>query len=191
MNKTARAIFFALLALVVLAGVFYFITDRVARSMYPLSYAEMVTHYAEEYGVKPALAYAVIKVESDFKADAVSPRGALGLMQLTPDTYRWAVWRQKGSAGEVSDEDLFDPDINIRYGIYVLSLHLSEFGDTDTALCAYNAGRGAVNAWLSDERYSSDGLTVTNIPYPETKNYVKKVNNAKRAYEKLYFQKEN
>lgn len=191
MNKITRALFFSVLAFVVFAGVFYLVTDRVARSMYPLSYEDLVTRYAEEYGVSPALVCAVIKVESNFKADAVSPRGALGLMQLTPDTYRWAVWRQKGSDAGVSDEDLFNPDINIRYGVYVLSLHLSEFGDADTALCAYNAGRGAVNTWLSDERYSSDGLTVTNIPYPETKSYVKKVNNARKAYEKLYFQKEN
>lgn len=191
MNKITRALFLAVLALVVLAGVFYIVTDLIAKGMYPLSYTEAVTRYAEEYGVAPALVYAVIKAESGFKADAVSSRGALGLMQLTPDTYRWAVYRQGGSSGEVSDDDLFDPDVNLRYGIYVLSLHLLEFGDTDTALCAYNAGRGAVNDWLSDERYSADGLTVTSIPYPETRQYVKRVNQAKRAYEKLYFQKEN
>jgi len=191
MSKITRALFIAALALVVFAGIFHIVADRAARGMYPLAYADTVTRYADEYGVAPALAYAVIKVESGFRADAVSPRGAMGLMQLTPDTYRWAVWRQKGPVDEVSDNDLLDPEINIRYGIYVLSLHLAEYGDTDTALCAYNAGAGAVNSWLSDERYSADGLTVTSIPYPETKNYVKKVRSAIRAYEKLYFQKEN
>lgn len=191
MNKITRVLLLLTLALLLFAGVLYYVTDRIAKRLYPLSYTQTVERYAKQYGVDKALVFAVINVESGFRADAVSPRGAIGLMQLTPETYRWAVMRRGGAVKGLSDEDLYEPDINIRYGVYVLSLHISEFADTDTALCAYNAGRSAVNGWLSDERYSADGLTVTNIPYAETREYVKKVNRAKKAYDKLYFQKEN
>lgn len=190
MSKLTRILLVFLVVIMGFAGIFYFITDRLARHIYPLEYSDIVEHYAEKYHVEKALVYAVINVESGFRKDALSQRGAMGLMQLTPKTYEWALMRD-GQKPTKNHDELYNPDINIHYGVYVLSLHLEEFSDIDTALCAYNAGRGAVKNWLSDERYCTDGLTVTNIPYNETKNYVKKVKNALNAYNKLYFKKEN
>ena len=99
-------------------------------------------------------------------------------------------WSQ-GGMQSLTKEDLetgilYDPETNIRYGTYYLSLLYSEFQVWDTVYAAYNAGRGKVNEWLSDERYDNHGR-LKNIPYKETAEYVEKVKNRSATYEKLYY----
>ena len=81
---------------------------------------------------------------------------------------------------------LFDPETSIKYGTYFISLLLDEFGETNTALAAYHAGRGRINEWLENPEISPDGKTLSDIPVPETAHYVKKVNKAYNVYNKIY-----
>lgn len=158
------------------------IRDKLIRESYPQSYSELVTRYAEEYSLPEELIYAVIRTESAFKPEAVSPAGAQGLMQIMPDTKEWIEFRLKIE----SETDIFDPETNIKYGTYLLSYMLNQFGNEECALAAYNAGGNKVKNWLSDTRYSDDGVTLKDIPYSETARYVKKVADSKAMYVKLY-----
>ncbi|MBE6685715.1 MAG: lytic transglycosylase domain-containing protein [Ruminococcaceae bacterium] len=153
------------------------------KTIYPLEYEEYVYKYSEEFSVPASIIFAVIKTESDFDTDAVSPANACGLMQLTKPTYedcqRWL--------GEIKpDEDIFDVDTNIKYGTYYLSrLYNNLYKDWDLVYAAYNAGPGNVSAWLEDPDISSDGK-LTDIPFEETEGYVRKVNKAREKYIELY-----
>ena len=158
---------------------------RYMRSAYPVEYEEYVEAYAAEYGLPPSLLYAVIRTESDFNPEAVSSAGAVGLMQLTEDTFSWAQYRC-GVEEELPQEQRFAPETSIHYGSCVLALLEEMYGVRETALAAYNAGMGNVNRWLTDEAYSDDGRTLKEIPYPETRHYVEKVLKAQEIYQRLY-----
>ena len=106
-------------------------------------------------------------------------------MQLTADTLDWAVSKSPG-AEPVGGEDLCRPEVNIRYGVYVLKLLGEQFKEPDTVLAAYNAGMGNVRRWLKDPAYSQDGETLTAIPFEETRNYVQRVRDAQAMYRELY-----
>ncbi len=149
-----------------------------------IDYQKLVNRYALEYELEPELVFAVIKTESNFQADARSSQNAYGLMQITESTLNWAMFREdQDSAYTV--EDLYDPQTNIKYGCLILSLLLKEFKDTDTALAAYNAGRGNAIKWLKDSRYSEDGIHIKDTPYQETDEYIKKVNKYYRQYKEM------
>ena len=149
-----------------------------------IDYQKLVNQYAKEYELEPELIFAVIKTESNFKADAKSSQNAYGLMQITESTLNWAMFREDQNA-EYTVEDLYDPETNIKYGCLILSLLLQEFKDTDTALAAYNAGRGNTIKWLKDRRYSEDGIHIKDTPYQETDEYIKKVNKYHQQYKEM------
>lgn len=150
--------------------------------LYPLKYERFVEAYAAEYGLEEALVYGVIKTESDFDPHATSSAGAVGLMQLMPSTYEYLCTL----SGEGCDEaKLLDPETNIRYGCMQLNRMQNRFGEGEAMLAAYNAGEGTVAGWLSDPAYAKDGK-LTSIPYPETAEYVKRVQEAKNMYQTLY-----
>ncbi len=149
-----------------------------------LDYKNQVHRYAEQYGLDPALVFAVIKTESNFDPQAQSHRDAYGLMQITESTLEWAMLRE-GKGASYSIEDLYDPEINIRYGCLILSIFTEEFQDQDTVLAAYNAGRGNVLKWLKDSRFSEDGIHIKNTPYQETNDYIKKVNKYHQQYKEM------
>lgn len=135
-------------------------------------YTDLILGAANEFSVPYPLIYAVIRAESDFRADAVSPVGATGLMQLMPETYRFV-----GSElleEPVNPAGITDPAVNIRYGTAYLSYLLSRFPVTETAIAAYNAGEARVAEWLSDESLAEGGVLL-HIPFQETENYVAKV----------------
>lgn len=149
-----------------------------------IDYEETVNLYAEEYGLEPEFVFAVIKTESNFDPNAKSGKDAYGLMQITESTLEWAMLREnRGAAHNVAD--LYDPEINIKYGCLILSLLISEFEDTDTVLAAYNAGRGNTLKWLKDSRYSEDGVHIATTPYKETNEYIKKVNKYCEKYRQM------
>ena len=181
MNKTFRLLLTLLLLLLLLGGTVY----AGLRLLYPRNYEAEVSALSAEFDVDQSLIYAVISCESGFDPDACSDAGALGLMQLTPETFEWV---QKTVDGDVSYDEsaLLDPAINLRYGVALLSLHLTEFEATETALAAYHAGRGCVNGWLADADLSPDGQTLTTIPYADTASYVKKVMQTEKIYRILY-----
>ncbi|MBQ0098258.1 MAG: lytic transglycosylase domain-containing protein [Oscillospiraceae bacterium] len=168
--------------------VFDGLKDRVSAFFYPQKYSEFVEKYAEEYGVEESLVYAVIRTESGFHEDAESSVGAKGLMQLMPETFSWL--QEKLGDEPMNEDALLNPEINIKYGTFYLSLLLSAYNDNPkTAVAAYNAGTTVVDKWLSDTTYSDDGLTLKDIPYEETKRHVARVMQAKSVYEKLYYGK--
>lgn len=180
-----KTIVFTILLLVCLLVVGYFASIEFKKYRYPKRYEEFVTKYAEEYNVPKELVFAVIFAESSFDEDAKSPAGAIGLMQLMPDTYDWL--------SRIIDEsyvegDIYKPENNIKYGVAYLSYLYNKFGNWDTAVAGYNAGHGRVAQWLSDTRYTDDGILLKEIPYEETANYVLKVNRVKEIYRELYFE---
>lgn len=162
--------------------------DKLKEVAYPRGYSEYVDAAAAKYQIDPALIYAVIRTESVFDADAGSGAGACGLMQIMPETFEH-YQMMRGEEGAYSSEALFDPAINIDYGCYILREHLDTFENEECAVAAYNAGAGSVETWLSDPNISSDGKTliVDNIPYDETRDYVKKVEETKQVYHELYY----
>lgn len=150
----------------------------------PLRYQETVQRYAAAYALEESLVYAVIRCESNFDADAVSPAGAIGLMQVTQETGQWAA-NQLGMDAETLD--LTDAETNIRIGCWYLSWLEEKFeGETATVLAGYNAGHGNVARWLADAEMSKDGITLDEIPYAETKRYVKRVETAQMLYRLFY-----
>ena len=160
-----------------------YIGDLITKNFHPVKYSEFVTKYSAQYNVPEPIIYSVIKTESSFRTDAKSHKGAIGLMQITPVTFDWLCTK----TGEDSNPGLlYDPETNIRYGTYYLSLLYSEFQVWDTVYAAYNAGRGKVNEWLSQDEYNNHGR-LKNIPYPETSEYVKKVKKTAQTYERLYY----
>ena len=156
-------------------------------AMYPKKYQDLVEKYAAQYGLDENFVYAVIKTESGFQPDACSENNARGLMQITEDTFHW-IGTKLGSdvSGQYTHDDMFQPEVNIMYGTFLLSYLEQEFGDDQVVLSAYHAGRGAANQWLADKNYSSDGKTLDVIPYSDTSYYVSKVMKNYQRYNQIY-----
>ncbi|MBM3676296.1 MAG: lytic transglycosylase domain-containing protein [Actinobacteria bacterium] len=149
--------------------------EFVDRIRYPLRYEAIVRAHAGNYGLDPELLAAVIYAESRFDPEAESAAGAIGLMQLLPDTARGIATRTGGKGFVV--RDLFDPEINVRYGSWYLRSLLQKYDDERLALAAYHAGQGNVDAWLGR------GI---GVQFPETRAYVDTVLRAERVYRDTY-----
>ena len=146
---------------------------------YPLKYVETVKKYAEAYDVEPALAQAVMREESKFNERALSRSGAVGLMQIMPETGDW-IAEQLGE----DEGDLYEVERNIRYGVWYLSELTAEFGGNRVlALSAYNAGRGTVWDWIDEYGWHRDFNDIDAIPYSETRSYVKRVLRSREKYQ--------
>jgi soluble lytic murein transglycosylase len=145
------------------------------RIRYPLRYEAIVTAHARNYDLDPALIAAVIYTESRFRADARSSAGALGLMQLLPETGEAIALRTGGRRFVVAD--LLEPEINVRYGSWYLRELTRKYGSTRIALAAYHAGQGNVDRWR--ER----GVE---IQFPETRAYVDDVLRLVPVYRRAY-----
>ena len=153
---------------------------------HPVKYEEIVEKYASQYNVPEYIVYAVINTESKFDPNSKSSDGALGLMQMTPDTFKYI------ASDEHLDEDtefesLTDPETSIRFGAYYLRYLFNEFKNWSAAYAAYDAGEAQVREWLSDPTYSKDGETLKKIPLAETKKYVSKTESAADYYKDKYY----
>lgn len=170
---------FILVILVLSATYMYFIIN------YPLSYQVSIKKYSEKFNVDPYIIAAIINVESKYDKNAISNKDARGLMQIAPITGQWA--SEELRIEDFNIEDLFEPELNIMIGTWYLNTLNQEFDNNlQLVLAAYNAGSGNVVKWLKSEKYSEDGRSLKDIPYPETKEYVKKVENNIRIYKILY-----
>jgi soluble lytic murein transglycosylase len=145
------------------------------RFWYPLRYGEIVRGHARNYHLDPALLAAVIYQESKFKANARSDRGAVGLMQLLPETAKGIATRTGGSKFRVSD--LYNPEINVRYGAWYLRHLIDKYGSERTALAAYNAGQANVDSWRAR------GI---GVQFGETRHFVDRVEELKDIYRHAY-----
>lgn len=141
--------------------------------LFPIKFEKEIAAACEQYDVPQAVVFSVINVESKFNKNAVSTKGAMGLMQVMPTT-----------AKGLTDQpfDLLNPTENIQLGTKYLSQLISRFKNLQTAVAAYNAGPTVVKSWLSNEEYSEDGVTLKKIPYKETRGYVKKFNRNLKYY---------
>jgi soluble lytic murein transglycosylase len=160
--------------------------DFERKYLYPKQYEPIVTKYAEEYNLDADIIYAIINTESGFDPNAQSEVGARGLMQIMEDAFDWVKTRMPEDDGATYG-DMFDPELNVKYGAYLFYLLYEEYGDYSTALAAYHSGRGNVNDWLSDRKNSGNGETLDrNIPSRATAHYVDKVMTSFENYEKIY-----
>ena len=145
--------------------------------LYPKKYEKEVLIYSKEFHISPSLVFSVIKAESGFNPNAISPAGAVGLMQIMPKTASWLMG---------FDANLLDPNENIKIGCKYLAYLKEEFLDEATILTAYNAGPNKTKVWLEDERYGTASRTMRKTPYKETNDYVHKVLKYKKVYNFLY-----
>lgn len=177
LKKAVSAIL--IICIVIFAGV------AVLKRLYPLSYYDIVSRNAEIYGIDPLFAMSVIHAESRFYADATSLKDAKGLMQMRGDTAIWCA--EHAGLENFTLDKLYEPETNIMLGTWYLDYLSEEFGGSRTlCLAAYNAGMGNVKKWLENPKYSDDGVTLKEIPYPETERYIKKVLNNYAIYKMLY-----
>ncbi len=184
MTRTKRIfIVFLIIFLAITLGIAtHFLWNLIDQKSHPKTYEEIVKTYSEEYDVPEDLIFSVIKVESGFDPYARSSAGAVGLMQMMPSTFEWLTGEEHLNEN-LSALRLTDPEVSIRYGTYYLRYLYLKFENWDTVLAAYNGGEGNVAKWLDDPEYSDGQGNLTYIPFEETSNYVKKVNDAMAKYE--------
>ncbi|HHW15045.1 MAG TPA: lytic transglycosylase domain-containing protein [Firmicutes bacterium] len=157
----------------------------VLRLFFPIHYASFIAEAARTYRLDPHLLGALIRVESSFNPYARSVKGAVGLMQLMPGTADW-IAAQRGLP-PLEPTELVTPEVNIDYGSWYLRTLLTEFKeDPVLALAAYNSGRGTVRSWLAQRKWSGRLDEVEEIPFPETRAYVRRVLATWNWYERLY-----
>lgn len=144
----------------------------------PLRHEDVIRQQADEKDVDAALIAAVIYSESKFR-DQTSSAGARGLMQITPEAAETIAKNSEATTFEL--RDLGDPEINIRYGTFLLAELLDRYdGDEAAALAGYNAGPGNADEW------GGSSLTIEEIPFPETRAYVEEVLEKRDEYRREY-----
>ena len=186
--SSRRMWIYVLLLLVVLtfAGWRLWRSDAVQmRFVYMWPYQNEIVTYARRNNMDPFLVAAVIKNESEFKPGAVSPVGAIGMMQIMPETGEW-IAGQMGMK-DYSIHSLYNPGINIRMGCWYLSELKYEFKDNLLLmLMAYNAGRGNTHGWMAATGWDYTFGEMKDIPYTESRNYVASVLHDRDEYYRLY-----
>lgn len=158
------------------------------RFVYMWDYQQDIVNYSEKNNIDPFLVAAIIKNESNFDHKAVSNVGAVGLMQIMPETGQW-IANQMGLKN-YEDGDLYKVQTNIRMGCWYVSELDSEFHHNLTLLMmAYNAGRGQTKAWMKENNWDYNFNDPRAIPYKETREYVIKVLHDRDRYYQLYREK--
>ncbi|HBV95895.1 MAG: lytic transglycosylase [Peptococcaceae bacterium BICA1-7] len=177
--KVTRLLIVALLILLFLNA------DNIGRMVFPVPYRQIIFSQAAGTGLDPYLLAAMVKTESNFNPGAVSIKGARGLMQVMPETGRW-VAGQKG-VNNYSHDLLFIPEKNIQIGAYYVGHLLENYkGNTVMMLGAYNAGTGNVKKWVEQGQWNGEKSRVDRIPYPETRQFIRKVLFYQQVYSYLY-----
>ncbi len=161
---------FVILAVSLSAFVYYF----------PQKHRDLIKLYSTQNNLNPSLVASIINAESRYNSNAKSSAGALGLMQIMPETAFWVA--ENNNILLNNEEELFEPQKNIEIGCCYLKILLTEFSNIKTVLCAYNAGPSYARLWLKNTQYCSDGKEINNPPFTETSNYVDKV----LFYQKFY-----
>ncbi len=156
----------------------------VSEQIYPIHYREEIARVAERYDLDPYLVAAVAQTESGYDPEAVSPAGAVGLMQLMPDTAVWVTGLESWQ-GE-SDPILTDAADSLELGACYLRYLVAKFDDsTRPALAAYNAGQGTVSQWV-EAAGGTDSFDLSDIVFPETQEFVQRVEHYWELYARIY-----
>lgn len=183
---------YALAAILALVGIFAgykaWCSDAVQmRFVYMWDYQQDIITYSKKNNIDPFLVAAIIKNESNFDHKAVSDAGAVGLMQIMPETGRW-IAEQMGLA-DYTDEQLYTTRTNIRMGCWYISELEHEFkGNLTLLMIAYNAGRGQTKDWMEQQGWDYNFGDIKSIPYADTREYVTKVLHDRDEYYRLYRQ---
>jgi soluble lytic murein transglycosylase len=157
----------------------------IGQAYFILDYEPQIIAYSKNNNLNPALVSAIVFVESRFNARAKSHKGALGLMQIMPTTGKWVAEQLQWD--KFSDRDLLNPQKNLEVGIWYLAYLKQYFKENESlALASYNAGHGNVSQWLSNQVWDGDVVKLEKIPFPETKNYIFRINFVKKVYAYLY-----
>ena len=157
--------------------------------LYPVVYTDIVNRISADYNIDPLVILSVMREESRFNRKAISRSGALGLMQLMPFTEQRMAKSLGYETESLSDDEIMRHDLNITLGSYYLGQLISEFGSVPMAVAAYNAGESAVRRWLEANQYNEVDEFIEDIPYKETRLYVKKVLRSYFKYLDIYGQK--
>jgi len=194
-RKGVRRVFLLLLALVIVAAaaaVIWVTLPRwypgwmpaeVGKAAFPLDHTAAIREAAARRDLDPALVAAVIYTESGFETHVQSSSGAIGLMQIMPTTAAEIARKTDGYTFEQAD--LKTARLNILYGCYLLRVLLDRYdGALIESLAAYNAGPGRVDAWIAER--GGGALRIADIPFAETRAYVKKVLHHQRVYRDVY-----
>ncbi|HET8757619.1 MAG TPA: lytic transglycosylase domain-containing protein [Solirubrobacteraceae bacterium] len=184
-RRLGVALLIAALAAIALISLKPWADKAVQEFTLPLRHEDIIRQQAADKSLDPALIAGVIYVESRFR-DQTSHAGAKGLMQLMPATADYIAHKSGGT--EFVQGDLATPQINIAYGSWYLRYLLDRYnGNTALALAAYNAGEGKVDGWWQDAADRGENFSVADhIPFPETREYVGKVLEARRKYRREY-----
>lgn len=182
----------ALVGIVLLLGTVAFLAlqgPRVVQRAYrPLEHEERIASVAESHDLDPYLVAALVNVESGFEETRVSPRGAVGLMQVMPSTAE-EVRDRSEMPSRVTTETLKDPEVNLEYGATYLSRLVERYeGHVPSALAAYNAGPSNADKWRdsASEESSAGAALLESIDYPETRRYIRDVLKQREDYRRLY-----
>lgn len=180
--RNLKIIIVALCILMILFSLFCF-RKPILKKIYRIEYYDYIEKYSKKYDVDEFLILAIIKAESNFNSNAVSKKGAKGLMQLMDST---AEDIAKDLKIDLNDNKILKPEINIELGTKYISDLIKKYNNIGLALAAYNAGSGNVDSWVSNGVLKHDGTNVENIPYIETNNYVRKILRDYEIYQWLY-----
>lgn len=167
-----------LIVVLILASAPFFL-----RGAFPMYYEDLISEVADIHDLDPMLLAAVIQVESGFRSEAVSQKGAVGLMQIMPDT---AAWLGEQTSQSISAENLFDPSVNVALGAHYLKYLFDRFPTEYAALAAYNAGPTNARRWLEEGIWDGSYERTGQIPFVETRSYVRKVVIMRNLYSLLY-----
>lgn len=182
--KIIAVVAILVIVVIIIAKVFN-IEQIILQNIYPKKYEEYVEKYAEGNNIDPLLIFSIIKAESNFKENAESSSGAVGLMQLMEETAKEIA--ESMDEPILEKEDLKEAETNIKIGIKYYSILQKNYdGNMLLALTAYNAGIGNVNTWIKNGIIKSDGSDIENIPYKETNMYVRKIIRNYKMYNKIY-----
>ncbi|MCC2685879.1 MAG: lytic transglycosylase [Paenibacillaceae bacterium] len=175
---------FALLLIAFLA-ILFFQSHLWGKWLYPIRYQQEISFHANQFGVDPLLIASIIRVESNFKPDRVSNKGAVGLMQIMPDTAEWMF--QRDPFRHMTQEHLVIPADNIQMGTWYVQWLLEQFkGNVNAMLAAYNAGPGNAGKWLENGDWDGTLSDANRIPFGETRHFVTKVNYYYSKYAQFY-----
>ncbi|MCZ8511919.1 lytic transglycosylase domain-containing protein [Paenibacillus filicis] len=168
--------------------IFLFLSSSaVGRFMYPIRYDKEIRQMADKYQLDPFLIAAIIRVESNYKLQTVSKKGAYGLMQLMPDTSDWII--DKARFSDKYRDQLHDPSVSIELGAWYLDWMQKQFnGNMIAVIAGYNAGHGKVSRWLQEREWDGTLKGADTIPYGETRHYVQRVMYYHDKYVKFYKQ---
>lgn len=176
------------ICIVILIGIGYGVwhnEDFQRKYIYPYPYKQIVEFYANRYEIDEYLVAGVALAESKIEPDAKSVHGALGVMQIMPETATWIAKQIEDDNFSISE--MYNPEKNIKYGVWYLSSLNDEFyGNKVLMLAAYNAGRGNVREWMEKYGWNKNFSDYKQIPYPETREYVERVLKNEQEYKKLY-----